>query len=186
MAATVSTAYEAPPAAEAEAAQAVPCVQGLLRWLRDDEFITRIAEWSWDACSDFPCGQSAADSEASGIGHPLHLTEVHREYRGIFEARAQEYLVQHGISTEDFLRLTVQALVEDEDADDLLDGLVASEDYLAFFSYMQGVRRRREWAERAMCGCSDELDWGELVKRSLRTRLGDMDVGDDDAMEHLE
>eukprot|EP00446_Apocalathium_sp_SHHI-4_P009418 CAMPEP_0177156340 /NCGR_PEP_ID=MMETSP0367-20130122/2676_1 /TAXON_ID=447022 ORGANISM="Scrippsiella hangoei-like, Strain SHHI-4" /NCGR_SAMPLE_ID=MMETSP0367 /ASSEMBLY_ACC=CAM_ASM_000362 /LENGTH=169 /DNA_ID=CAMNT_0018601791 /DNA_START=46 /DNA_END=555 /DNA_ORIENTATION=- len=150
-------------------------VRGLLQWLREDEFITTIAEWSWDWCLEFPKEPVAVSS----VEHALSCTEAHREYREMFEARAQEYLRVHGLAEENFLQLAVEFCSRANDFPDVFDGLVASESYATFFRYMVMVRGRREFAERTMCSSSDEIDWVELVRRSLRRDLGDVTVGDD-------
>ena len=41
---------------------------------------------------------------------------------------------------------------------------MASESYIAFFTYMGAIRRRRQWAEDTICCATDELDWDELVR----------------------
>mmetsp|Transcript_49311 Transcript_49311/g.89125 ORF Transcript_49311/g.89125 Transcript_49311/m.89125 type:complete len:206 (-) Transcript_49311:108-725(-) len=149
---------------------------GLLLWLKDEEFLISVAEWSWDWCMDFPRNVSPL-----GIEHSLRWTEAHREYRIIFERRAEEYLLLTGLRTENFLSMAVQFLNTNPGAvtSDIFEGLIASEDYLSFFVYMGTVRARREWAERTLCGASDELDWTQLVRRSLMSDLGDMsDIGE--------
>merc|ERR1712107_486501 len=104
-----------------------------------------------------------------------------------FEARAQEYLQHHDLREENFLQFAVQFLeCAGTGVDDVFEGLVASEGYESFFNYMSAVRRRREFAERTLCNAVDQLDWVELVRRSLRRDLGDVTVGDAADVEFLE
>lgn len=161
-------------------------LSGLLLWLRDESFIATIAEWSWDACTEFPRERV----EPGSIEHSLRFTEAHQEYRQLFERRAEEYLQFYGLGTENFLQLSI-AYLEGRPAsvgaeEDILEGLIASESYFAFFMYMCSVRRRREWAERTMCSSLDEIDWSELMRRALRRDLGDMTVGDESDVEFLD
>merc|ERR1719277_2699643 len=96
---------------------------------------------------------------ATCLEHSLAMTEAHRQYRELFEARAQEYLRRCGLASENFLQLAVDFLDRNPSAmgaGEVLEGLVASESYLTFFEYMSTVRKRREWAEGTMCGSSDE------------------------------
>mmetsp|Transcript_92557 Transcript_92557/g.145277 ORF Transcript_92557/g.145277 Transcript_92557/m.145277 type:complete len:202 (-) Transcript_92557:88-693(-) len=149
---------------------------GLLHWLRDESFVFSVAEWSWDWCMEFP-----RQASASSMEHSLRWTEAHKEYRIIFENRAHLYLQFQGLEIENFLHMAVNFLENNprEITSDIFEGLVASEDYLAFFAYMSTIRRRREWAERTLCSASDELDWTQLVRRALMRDLGDVsDFGD--------
>merc|ERR1711862_2788 len=86
------------------------------------------------------------------------------------------YLQLRGLDPETFLHLAVEVL-EGEETEEVLEGLVASESYPTFFEYMSAVRRRREWAERSICGSSDEIDWTQLVRWALRRDLGDVTGG---------
>lgn len=163
-------------------------LHGLLRWFREETFALAVAEWSWDRCMDFPRGPSPAALET--VEHALTCTEAHMEYRALFEARAQEYLRAHGLDEADILQLAEAYLARlrngDAGACDAIEGLIASEKYSSFFTYMCAVRRRREWAEVTLCSSSDELHWTELVRRSLRSDLGDVTVGDGSDVESIE
>mmetsp|Transcript_113921 Transcript_113921/g.322524 ORF Transcript_113921/g.322524 Transcript_113921/m.322524 type:complete len:199 (-) Transcript_113921:91-687(-) len=158
-------------------------MRGLLHYLKEEAFIANIAEWSWDWCMDFP---SALPTAAE---HSHRFTDAHREYRDLFEGRAQEYLRVHGLEVDNFLRLAVEFLssrADGNEVEEIYEGLVASEDYTNFYKYMGTVRRRREWAERTLCSACDEIDWTQLVRTSLRKDLGDVTVGDDSDVESIE
>eukprot|EP00913_Durusdinium_trenchii_P004124 g3820.t1 len=184
-------------------------MRNLLQWLRDESFIEVVAEWSWDVCMEFPRDGSLLTT----MEHPLRYTEAHEEYRQLFEARADQYLQYFGLEMETrlmtwgqkwstFILLectcvggdsrTVERTkaggqsFEDDDDDDVFEGLVASESYSTFFTYMCSVRRRREWAERTMCSSRDSIDWSELMRQAIRRDLGDVTVGDDSDIECLE
>lgn len=163
-------------------------VLGLLRWFREGNFALEVAEWSWDRCMDFPRGHASTAMES--VEHPLACTRAHLEYRALFEVRAQEYLRAHGLEETHILELAEMYLARlrcgDAGACDAIEGLLASEEYSSFFAYMCSVRCRREWAEKYLCSSSDELHWTELVRRSLRSDLGDVTVGDDSEVESLE
>ncbi|CAK9074192.1 unnamed protein product [Durusdinium trenchii] len=97
------------------------------------------------------------------------------------------YLQYFGLEMDNFLQMVVDYLsFEDDDDDDVFEGLVASESYSTFFTYMCSVRRRREWAERTMCSSRDSIDWSELMRQAIRRDLGDVTVGDDSDIECLE
>ncbi|CAE8705198.1 unnamed protein product, partial [Polarella glacialis] len=144
-------------AAEAEEeAEAELHMRGLLQWLREESFVTAIAEWSWDWCLEFPREKFQDPSRPE---HSLRFTEAHLGYRQLFESRAEQYLQLHGLHTDAFLRLAVEFLdarrvVRGSDDEDVLEGLIASESYPTFFLYMCSVRRRREWAEKTMCSAT--------------------------------
>lgn len=158
-------------------------MRNLLQWLRDESFIEVVAEWSWDVCMEFPRDGSLLTT----MEHPLRYTEAHEEYRQLFEARADQYLQYFGLEMDNFLQMVVDYLsFEDDDDDDVFEGLVASESYSTFFTYMCSVRRRREWAERTMCSSRDSIDWSELMRQAIRRDLGDVTVGDDSDIECLE
>mmetsp|Transcript_7389 Transcript_7389/g.10647 ORF Transcript_7389/g.10647 Transcript_7389/m.10647 type:complete len:183 (+) Transcript_7389:3-551(+) len=161
-------------------------VRNMLQFLRDDEFITTIAEWSWDWCLEFPKEVVSVHS----VEHTLECTEAHRQYCELFEERAQLYLAHHGLVEANFLELVVQVLRSDgasaTDFSEVLEGLVASASYESFFVYMSTVRRRREFAERTMCTSADSVDWVELVRRALCSNLGDVTVGDDIDVQFLD
>jgi hypothetical protein len=168
-----AAAYAVPPQPVlVDPAVAQAHVVGLLRWLKDESFVLSIAEWSWDWCVEFPkMGSSPHDVE-----HSLRWTEVHKEYRNMFESRAQMYLHHHGLTGENFLKLAVNFLDHNPElvTSEIFEGLVASEDYFSFFNYMCTVRARREWAEATLAAASDELDWPALMRRSLMSDLGDV------------
>merc|ERR1712107_609147 len=170
-------------AAELELFPVEAHLRGLLRWFKEDAFVMVIAEWSWDWCLEFPRDPVTLTS----VEHSLRFTEAHQQYRQLFETRAQEYLQLHGLREDNFLQLAVQCLDgASTRLDDVFEGLVASESYESFFKYMGMVRRRREFAERTLCSSSDQLDWVELVRRSLRRDLGDVTVGDASNVEFLD
>eukprot|EP00931_Biecheleriopsis_adriatica_P082271 TRINITY_DN5569_c3_g1_i1.p1 TRINITY_DN5569_c3_g1~~TRINITY_DN5569_c3_g1_i1.p1 ORF type:complete len:221 (+),score=50.40 TRINITY_DN5569_c3_g1_i1:17-679(+) len=169
---------------EGDDTQADLHMKGLLHWLRDESFMAELAEWSWDNCIDFPRDSASLTCTE----HSLRFTEAHLEYRHLFESRAEQYLHYYGLEVEVFLQLAVQYLDCQNSADaddDVFEGLVASESYPTFFVYMCTVRRRRELAERSMGG-RDEIDWSELMRGAIRRNLGDVTVGDDSDIEHLE
>ncbi|CAK0853638.1 unnamed protein product, partial [Prorocentrum cordatum] len=160
-------------------------LRGLLHWLRDESFIGVVAEWSWDWCLEFPKERVKPEE----VEHSLHFTAAHTQYRELFEARAQEYQEHQGGATDGMLRSVMELLHScpgEAWVEELLEGLSASEDYHCFFNYMSAVRRRREWAERSMCGSRDEINWPELVRTSLRRDLGDVTVGDESDVESIE
>jgi len=146
-------------------------MMALLQFLKNEDFVLQVAEWSWERCLDFPTAISDSCFE-----HSLAFTEAHQQYRELFERRADAYLAEHCIEEGNFLDLVRQYLDENLDAetDEIFQGLTASENYLTFCAYMGDVRRRREWAERAYCSTKDEVDWSELVRISLKYDLGDI------------
>eukprot|EP00927_Polykrikos_kofoidii_P029608 TRINITY_DN25589_c0_g1_i2.p1 TRINITY_DN25589_c0_g1~~TRINITY_DN25589_c0_g1_i2.p1 ORF type:complete len:182 (-),score=21.14 TRINITY_DN25589_c0_g1_i2:169-714(-) len=148
---------------DALAASADVHMYGLLRWLKQEDFVMAVSEWSWDTCMDFP----RCVTSASRLEHSISWTTAHEYYRALFEARAQEYLVRHGVALDNFILLAVDFLDRHPHAwgaGEVLEGLVASENYVTFFNYMCLVRRRREWAEKTLCGSFDEIDWKLLVR----------------------
>lgn len=115
----------------------------LAEHLQDDQFMIEVVMWAWERCEKFEFG------DPTTWEHSLVFTEMHKEYRELYEKRAEAFLEQNNLTEGDFL-VEVKEYLEKEDDDTtkgLLDALTASEEYLPFCKFMQRVRHRREWAE---------------------------------------
>mmetsp|Transcript_3651 Transcript_3651/g.5617 ORF Transcript_3651/g.5617 Transcript_3651/m.5617 type:complete len:158 (-) Transcript_3651:83-556(-) len=120
-------------------------LKGLLQYLRDEEFQMEVAHWAFQHCNKFPRTMDPEDWE-----HPLELTTLHKEYRELFESRAEAFMTDTGFSKDKILAETKELFEEEREFGEprgLFDAITASEDYLAFCRYMQMIRTRRDWAE---------------------------------------
>eukprot|EP00928_Gymnodinium_smaydae_P065005 TRINITY_DN48207_c0_g1_i1.p1 TRINITY_DN48207_c0_g1~~TRINITY_DN48207_c0_g1_i1.p1 ORF type:complete len:149 (+),score=37.84 TRINITY_DN48207_c0_g1_i1:46-492(+) len=117
-------------------------LEGLRESLEDNDFLMEVAAWAWEHCTKFEY------EDPRTWEHPLEFTKLHNEYRLLFENRADEYLDDEHVDLKAVMADMQKELEENPgDMRALVDSLSASEDYLAFCTYMQNIRRRRDWAE---------------------------------------
>merc|ERR1739848_189114 len=102
------------------------------------DFLITVCEWAWEHCRQFPADLSVQPSE---VEHPLHFTELHKQYRELFEARTRAFVGGVlGLSDEEFLTEAAKLLKQQEDGySPVFDALTNSEDYESFFRYMQRI-----------------------------------------------
>eukprot|EP00927_Polykrikos_kofoidii_P049795 TRINITY_DN43804_c0_g1_i1.p1 TRINITY_DN43804_c0_g1~~TRINITY_DN43804_c0_g1_i1.p1 ORF type:complete len:209 (+),score=43.57 TRINITY_DN43804_c0_g1_i1:86-628(+) len=128
-------------------------LEGLREMLEDEDFLMGVVAWAWEHCTKFP------REDPRKWEHPLEFTKLHNEYRLLFENKAEEYFED----TKMDLKIVLDDIKEELENNPaptraLVDSLAASEDYLAFCKYMQGIRMRRDWAEGKDFYSMDESD----------------------------
>ncbi|CAK8996614.1 ARL2_Bind_BART domain-containing protein [Durusdinium trenchii] len=117
-------------------------LQELRAYMEEEDFLLEVSCWAWEYCMKFPF------EAPSRWEHPLEFTQLHAEYRELFEGRANEFCEQEGLDIQELLQGVASSLREEPgDTRALIDSLTASEDYLSFCKFMQRVRQRRDWAE---------------------------------------
>merc|ERR1719253_157398 len=82
----------------------------LVAWLEEEDFLITVCEWAWQHCREFPADTNVLPSQ---VEHPLHFTELHKQYRDLFEARVKTYV--EGVlrlSDDEFLAAAAKLLKE--------------------------------------------------------------------------
>merc|ERR1719324_1989950 len=115
------------PSAEAD-------LRALVADLESEEFLVQVCEWAWKHCRDFP-----TKVEPDELEHKHDWHDLHKEYRQLFEARAESFLSSRGIAQEDFLEKVVPWLHDNGGSSPVLDALTKSEEYTDFVRYMQRI-----------------------------------------------
>jgi hypothetical protein len=117
----------------------------LVAALEAEDFLVSVCEWAWKHCRGFP---PHVDPEMLEHKHDWH--DLHKEYRQLFEARAESFLSSREIKEEDFLEKVVPWLQDNAEASPVLHALTMSEDYTNFVRYMQRIHERIQWAEQGL------------------------------------
>jgi hypothetical protein len=120
-------------------------LRALVAALEAEEFLVQVCEWAWKHCRDFPTQVEPEELEHKHDWHGLH-----KEYRQLFEARAEGFLATRGLREEDFLEKVVPWLRDSGGSSPVFDALTMSEDYPNFVRYMQRIHERIEWAEQGL------------------------------------
>mmetsp|Transcript_4934 Transcript_4934/g.5781 ORF Transcript_4934/g.5781 Transcript_4934/m.5781 type:complete len:117 (+) Transcript_4934:174-524(+) len=98
----------------------------LLDKLTEDKFLQFLDDFTYKHCDDFH------DGEEQSLEH----TEIHQQYKRMFESRIEAYLKNQNCTIDTFMSVCKERLASDESYRTFFDALLQVEDYEAFRKMM--------------------------------------------------
>mmetsp|Transcript_21944 Transcript_21944/g.30502 ORF Transcript_21944/g.30502 Transcript_21944/m.30502 type:complete len:129 (+) Transcript_21944:65-451(+) len=105
----------------------------LLTALTEEKFLDFIDSFTEKNCVTFDVGEQR-----------IEHTDIHKQYKRLFESRMESYLRKQSCSMEAFVQLLQERVKQDESCGEFLNILLAVDDYVFFCNMMIKIKSELE------------------------------------------
>mmetsp|Transcript_32567 Transcript_32567/g.71161 ORF Transcript_32567/g.71161 Transcript_32567/m.71161 type:complete len:147 (-) Transcript_32567:1018-1458(-) len=124
----------------------------ILDKLTDDKFLDFVDGFTSKYCEKFEEGEIS-----------LECSDIHAQYKRLFESRMEAYLRKEGCTMEKFAELLQERIKEDETYAEFLQALIVVDDFQEFCAMMIRKRAELEEDEEEEDGDKEEDVGGHII-----------------------